>query len=81
MFNLLIFKTMRKIAFFLVISSFIGICSAQTKYDSIGNFDVYQTDWALVEISGRFGFIDKKGKEIVAPKYDSIENFDVYQTD
>ncbi|MCK9163296.1 MAG: WG repeat-containing protein [Bacteroidales bacterium] len=33
-------------------------------YDKIGFFDVYKTEWALVEINGKVGFIDNKGNYI-----------------
>ncbi|HHX78687.1 MAG TPA: WG repeat-containing protein, partial [Acholeplasmataceae bacterium] len=33
-------------------------------YDKIEMFDVQKNDWAMVEIDGRVGFIDKEGKFI-----------------
>ena len=70
---------MRRFAFILFTFSFFGICSAQTKYDSIGVFDIYKSDWAMVENNGNLGFIDNKGKEVVEPIYDKIGFFDEYK--
>lgn len=49
---------MRTFAFILVFFSFLGISSAQTKYDKIDLYDLYQKNWAMVEIDGKKGFID-----------------------
>ena len=72
---------MRKLSFILIMFSFIGLTSAQTNYDEIGQFDIYQIDWALVKLNGKLGFIDNNGKEIVEPIYDKIEKFDIHYPD
>lgn len=53
--------------------------NAQTTYDSTGVEGDILKGWTLVRQSGKFGFIDKKGNEIVAPQYDYIEGFGEYR--
>ena len=77
----LIIKCMKKFVFILVLFSSIGLCYAQTKYDKIEMFDVYRTDWAMVKVGNKLGFIDNKGREVVKPIYDKIEMFDVQKND
>ena len=42
------------------------------KYDYEGSFN---EELATVGINGRYGFIDKEGKEIIELKYDWIDDF------
>jgi len=48
-------------------------------YNSIECYGTIRYNWALVELDGKFGFIDKHGKEIVKPKYDKIWDFGIYR--
>ena len=36
-------------------------------------FDVYRTDWAMVKVGNKLGFIDNEGREVVKPIYDKID--------
>ena len=42
------------------------------KYDFAGNFS---EGLAVVEFDGKYGYIDKTGKEIIPPKYDYTQPF------
>ena len=42
------------------------------KYDDVGNF---HEGLAWVQQNGRYGFINKEGKEVVEPKYNKVGNF------
>ena len=59
----------------------IASISAQTNYDKIGQFGEYKSNWALVQVGNKFGFINDKGKEIVKPIYDKIGSFGEYKSD
>jgi hypothetical protein len=58
---------------FILLSSF----DAGPSYDAIGEFDIYRTNWALVEQDGLLGFINDKGEEVVSPQYESIDMFGI----
>lgn len=36
----------------------------QVKYHKIGHFDEYKTDWALVKVGKKYGFINRTGTYI-----------------
>ncbi|MDD4149293.1 MAG: WG repeat-containing protein, partial [Bacteroidales bacterium] len=71
---------MKTIIFLLFAVIGFQTLSAQPKYDSIGQFDLCKTNWAMIKIDNKLGFINNKGKEIVKPVYDSIGQFDVCKT-
>jgi hypothetical protein len=50
-------------------------------YDDIEQFDIYKKGWAKVKLKGKFGFIDKRGVEVVRTIYDEIGQFDVEKVD
>lgn len=49
-----------------------GKVVVEPKYEYIEKFGEYKQDWALVSVHQKYGFIDLKGKEIVAPIYSEI---------
>ncbi|UCS92171.1 WG repeat-containing protein [Echinicola marina] len=49
---------------------------APDQYDEMGKFS--KEGLAYVSVSGKFGFIDKNGKEIIPPKYDAVSPFSEY---
>ena len=51
--------------------------TSQTGYDKVEQFDITKDGWAMVKLDGKYGFIDKDGKEVVKPIYDKIEQFDI----
>ncbi|MCG9880539.1 MAG: WG repeat-containing protein [Bacteroidia bacterium] len=65
----------------LIILGMTFTVSAQKKYDNIGSFGEYKSDWALVELDKKYGFINDKGVEIVKPIYDKIAPFGEYKSD
>ncbi len=69
-----------KYAIYLFALILLSSFAAGPPYDSIGEFDIYRTNWALVERDGLLGFINDKGEEVVSPQYDNIGHFDVEKT-
>ena len=55
--------------------------NAQSKYDYIGQFGEYKSDWALIRLDEKLGFINDKGKVVVKPTYDNIGQFGEYKSD
>ena len=47
----------------------------------VSPYGEYRGDWALIEVDGLFGFINREGKEIVPPKYSKISSYGVYMGD
>ena len=54
------------ITFLFLISTIASF--SQISYDKISKFGEYQDEWALVELDGLVGFIDREGKEVVELK-------------
>ncbi len=45
-----------------------------TNYKALGKYNEYANDIALVEtMTGKYGFVDRNGKEVVVAKYDLKE--------
>jgi hypothetical protein len=55
--------------------------NAQVKYNHIGQLGEFKSDWALVELGNKLGFIDEKGKEIIKPIYNMIGQFGEFKSD
>jgi len=72
---------MHKLAYIIVVVILLSAfqTNAQTTYDSTGVEGDYLKGWTLVKKAGKYGFIDKTGKEIVAPQYDYIDRFGEYR--
>ena len=71
-------KILLKLALMFIISSNI-VAQNTSSYDKLYEFDTYKKGWALIMEDGKLGFINKKGKEIVAPIYDDISEFNTYK--
>jgi len=51
--------------------------TSQNGYDKVEQFDITKDGWAMVKLDGKYGFIDKDGKEVVKPIYNKIKQFDI----
>lgn len=49
-----------------------GKTVVEPKYEYIEKFGTYKADWALVSVNDKYGFINTKGEEVVAPIYAEI---------
>ena len=68
-----------KILFIFVVT---GVAAhAQTKYNQVGQLGEYKSDWLLVELDKKLGFINDNGKEIIKPTYELIGPFGEYKSD
>ena len=66
---------MRKLTIFCYLLFISYSTFSQSFYDKIDSFGVYRPNWATVYKNNKMGFIDKNGKEIVAPIYDLILDY------
>jgi hypothetical protein len=57
------------------------MANAQIKYKHIGQLGEFKSDWALIEIENKLGFIDENGKEIIKPIYNKIGKFGEFKSD
>lgn len=58
-----------------------AISKRKNKYDCKEKLGEYKSDLALVQVNGKYGFIDNNGKEVVTPKYNHIGKFGIYKSD
>jgi hypothetical protein len=66
------------IILFLLISSFGSAQKSTSHYKKVYNYDEYKKDWALVKtITNTYGFIDRKGNEVVQAIYSKIYEFEI----
>ncbi|MCU0389940.1 MAG: hypothetical protein MUE81_02375 [Thermoflexibacter sp.] len=66
------------IILFLLISSFGSAQKSTSHYKKVYNYDEYKKDWALVKtITNTYGFIDRKGNEVVQAIYSKIFEFEI----
>jgi len=72
------FKTSSFFFFYLL---FFNSLYSQTGYDEIHDFDKFKQGWALVELNKKYGFIDTKGLEVVAPIYDNVYKYQADMVD
>jgi hypothetical protein len=68
---------MKKTILFILTMYTVTTLFSQTGYDKVDQFDIVKDNWAKVELKGKFGFIDKDGKEVVKPIYNEIGQFDI----
>lgn len=69
---------MKRLILILISIFSIQLLNSQNQYDAIEDYDIIKDGWAKVRLGNKFGFIDKKGKEIVPTIYDKIESFDSF---
>jgi hypothetical protein len=64
-----------KTLFFTIMLLWASLSFAQNtkKYDFVGK---YSEGFALVKVKGKYGFIDKTGKEVIPLKYDNADSFE-----
>jgi len=55
---------MKKIVLIFCLSIWTIVSNAQVKYDKVGQFGEFKSDWALVQLNGKKGFINFNGKFI-----------------
>ena len=58
-----------------IFSIFTTLVYGQSNNTKMSKFGEFQDDWALIEIQGLFGFIDRHGFEVVKPTYEKISQF------
>ena len=72
---------MKKIVLIFCLSIWTIVSNSQVKYDKVGQFGEFKSDWALVQLDKKFGFINDKGEEVIKPTYDKIGQFGEFKTD
>lgn len=50
-----------------------GTVLVPIKYDEVGSFNDPYPDLSLVKLGGKYGLVNKQGKEVLAPIYDNID--------
>ena len=72
---------MKKAVLILCMSILTIVSNAQVKYDKVDQLGEFKTDWALVQLDKKFGFINDKGEEVIKPTYDKIGHFGEFKAD
>ena len=72
---------MKHLTIILLFAVTAFIANAQVKYNHIGQLREFKSDWALVELGNKLGFIDENGKEIIKPIYNMIGQFGEFNPD
>jgi hypothetical protein len=72
---------MKHLSIILIFVVTAVMANAQIKYKHIGQLGEFKSDWALIEIENKLGFIDENGKEIIKPIYNKIGKFGEFKSD
>jgi len=72
---------MKHLSIILIFVVTAVMANAQIKYKHIGQLGEFKSDWALIELDNKLGFINDKGKEVIKPIYDRISQFGEFKSD